>query len=108
MIHCDARYLEIVEALLTRHLPGIEVWVFGSRATGERLKRFSDLDLALITDEPLDAATLTKLKTAFEESSLPFKVDIVEWRSVDESFRSLIQRDHQLLSRGSVRSRREP
>ena len=38
---------EIVAAILRKHVPGRAVWAFGSRATGKRVKRFSDLDLAV-------------------------------------------------------------
>lgn len=65
-----------------------EIRVFGSRAKG-MASRFSDLDLCLMTDP--GKAAITKLKSAFEESNLPFKVDVVVWSQLDESFRSAIQ-----------------
>ena len=38
-------------AILHNHLPGRRVWAFGSRATGKRVRRFSDLDLAVGGEE---------------------------------------------------------
>ena len=43
---------EIVQRILQEHVPNLEVWAFGSRAKWNA-KAFSDLDLAIITDEPL-------------------------------------------------------
>lgn len=45
-------HLRIVRSILARHAPGYPVWAFGSRARGEA-KPYSDLDLAIITDQPL-------------------------------------------------------
>ncbi len=51
--------------------------VFGSRATG-RARPFSDLDL-LVSDPPrLTWAQRADLRDAFEDSQLPFGVDVVE------------------------------
>ncbi len=40
------RYREQIEVLLRRHVPGVEVWAYGSRINGKS-HRGSDLDLAL-------------------------------------------------------------
>ena len=49
-------------------------------------RRYSDLDLAVITDEPLPLDTRAALSKAFSESDLPWKVDVENWASVGESF----------------------
>ena len=46
----------IVHDILQRHVPGHEVWAFGSRAR-RRAKPYSDLDLAIITQAPLPRAS---------------------------------------------------
>lgn len=44
---------DIVRNILQEHVPGLEVWAFGSRAKWTA-KQYSDLDLAIITkEEPL-------------------------------------------------------
>jgi predicted nucleotidyltransferase len=58
-------------------LPGARVVVFGSRATG-KARPFSDLDLLLLDPPRLDWAQRADLRDAFEKSSLPFRVDLVE------------------------------
>ena len=40
------RYRDQLEALLREHVPGVEVWAYGSRVNGESHDG-SDLDLAL-------------------------------------------------------------
>ena len=52
-----------------------EVQIFGSRAKGN-YKNGSDIDLAIVNDD-FNSNTLAKLAGEFEESSLPYKVDIV-------------------------------
>jgi type I restriction enzyme, S subunit len=91
MIDVAPQHLETVRAILRRHLPGREVWVFGSRATGTA-KEYSDLDLAVIGDTPLDLGRLALLEHDLEESELPFKVDVVDWASASESFRQIIRK----------------
>lgn len=80
-----------VRAILVRHLPaGVEVAVFGSRAGG-KVKPASDLDLALLADGPLPLEVLAELAEAFDESSLPWKVDLVDRACVSPEFDRLIE-----------------
>lgn len=81
--------LRIVRDILGRHLPGREVRLFGSRATGTT-KPYSDLDLVIMGSETLPVTTMRILRDAFEESDLPFRVDLVEWADTGEEFRRII------------------
>lgn len=67
-----------VEAILHAHVPGREVWAFGSRARC-CAKPYSDLDLAIMGEEAISLDTLAALNEAFAESDLPWKVDVVDW-----------------------------
>jgi type I restriction enzyme S subunit len=75
--------------ILARHLPGREVHIFGSRATGTA-KPHSDIDLVIMEDEPLPVTTMRILRDAFDDSDLPFQVDLVEWAGTSEEFRKVI------------------
>jgi type I restriction enzyme S subunit len=86
----------IVRAILQRHVPGHEVWLFGSRANGTA-KPFSDLDLAILSTQPLPLSILAELADDFSESDLPFKVDIVDWATTSESFRKVIEAERVIL-----------
>ena len=83
---------EIVLEILRKHVPDHLVCVFGSRARGAA-KRFSDLDLVVMGDEPLALSVWGGLKDDFSESDLPYKVDVVDWATTSESFRKIIERD---------------
>jgi type I restriction enzyme S subunit len=75
------------------HLPSnVYVWVFGSRAKWTA-KAYSDLDLALEGDAAIPAKSLAAFEVALEESTLPFKVDVVDMHAVSDSFRQIIDRD---------------
>ncbi len=86
----------IVQGILQKHLPQHEVWAFGSRAKGTA-KPYSDLDLAVITDQPLSLDVSAALTDAFAESDLPWRVDLVDWASTSEPFRRIIERDKVVL-----------
>jgi predicted nucleotidyltransferase len=73
-------------------VPSREVIAFGSRVTG-RAKPFSDLDLAIMGEVAVPTETLAALADDFDESDLPFKVDLVEWAGLVESFKDVIRRD---------------
>jgi type I restriction enzyme, S subunit len=86
----------IVQAVLQRHVPQFEVWAFGSRTTG-KAKPYSDLDLAIITSQPLDWRTSAALADDFSESDLPFKVDVIDWAVTSMAFRKIIEKDKVVL-----------
>lgn len=96
MIDLAAPHLEIVKQILTHHVPQYTVWVFGSRAGGP-VKPHSDLDLAVLTDHSLDLHSLGNLREAFENSDLPIRVDIVDWSTITDEFRDVIQQRHEVV-----------
>lgn len=95
-IDVPAPALNTVLDMLARHVPDREIRVMGSRVRG-RAKHFSDLDLVVMGDEPLDLRALGQLRDAFDESDLPFAVDIVEWSSASDAFRRIIDEQSQPL-----------
>ena len=86
----SADHLRIVCDILQRLIPHCQVWAFGSRVTGTH-KDYSDLDLTIIADAPLDITTIANVSDAFSQSDLPYKVDLVEWATTSETFRNIIQ-----------------
>lgn len=91
----------IVSDILRRYVPAHEVWAFGSRAK-RTAKPYSDLDLAIITDQPLSLEVAAALRGAFSESELPWKVDVVDWATVDESFRNIIRAERVVVQVGAA------
>ena len=82
----------IVCSILRQHVPDRKVLAFGSRATWAA-KDYSDLDLAIMGDEPLSPDATSALAEGFGNSDLPFKVDLVDWAKIDEIFRDIVRRD---------------
>ena len=82
---------QTVLALLQRHLPGTAAWVYGSRAKWTSTPT-SDLDLVVFAT-PEQQPHVGDLREAFEESNLPFRVDLFVWDDVPESFRQRIEAD---------------
>lgn len=97
MIDLPPAQLAELRAILARHLPeGCGVLVFGSRVKGEA-KTYSDLDLALVGAGPLGVDCLGCLREAFAESSLPIRVDILDWHAVPLTFQKLIAQGLEIL-----------
>lgn len=69
-------WLAMVRDILQQYVPEREVRAFGSRVTGGN-RPFSDLDIAICGDEPVDDAALFGLREALEVSDLPINVDVV-------------------------------
>ncbi|HUU02211.1 MAG TPA: nucleotidyltransferase domain-containing protein [Myxococcota bacterium] len=100
MIDAIPRHLETIKRILREHVPECEVRVFGSRVT-RKAKKYSDLDLAVVGDGTLDSDTLRLLKEAFEESDLPFRVDVLDWHGISSSFRKVIEKKFEVIQKNS-------
>ncbi|ARW11838.1 nucleotidyltransferase family protein [Acetobacter ascendens] len=86
----------IVLRILNDIVPNREVRAFGSRVTG-KAKPFSDLDLAIMGDEPLPLETRVQLEEAFSESDLSWKIDVLDWILVDTWLQEIISKNNILL-----------
>ncbi len=93
----DPKDVTALVSLVRRFIPDGELWAFGSRVSG-RARPFSDLDLAIIREGPLDATTKAELRYALSESDFPVKVDLLEWARADASFREIIQGNHIVIA----------
>jgi type I restriction enzyme S subunit len=98
MIDLRVDHLEIVKAILRKHAPEAEIRAFGSRVTGTA-KDHSDLDLAIVRERAMDFRAKALLEEAFEESDLPFRVDVIDWAGVGEDFRRIIARQYVVLQK---------
>lgn len=98
MINIIPSHLEIIHKILRRHVPDCEVRVFGSRITST-IKRYSDLDLALVGKEKISSDILYSLKEDFQESDLPFRVDILDWRAVSGEFKEVIGKKYEIIQK---------
>ena len=88
-IDITADQRRMVLALLSRHLPGTTVWAYGSRVKWTSRPE-SDLDLVVFA-RPEQSAQVAELREGFEESDLPFRVDLFVWDEVPEGFKKRIE-----------------
>ncbi len=84
----EPRHLSIVFQILKKY--PYAFYAFGSRVKGTA-KQFSDLDLVFFDDIPWNIRS--HIDEDFEESDLPFKVDIIDWQICDEQFKKSIKPD---------------
>lgn len=96
MLDIQPQHLVIVQQILQTYLPNYEVWAFGSRVKGTATT-FSDLDLVIISEQPLDLRTLCQVETAFSESDLPYTVDVVDWAATSQKFQQIIKQKYVVI-----------
>jgi predicted nucleotidyltransferase len=89
VLDLGADQLRMVREILAAHLPAGRAFAFGSRVRGTA-RRFSDLDLLVQAERPLELELLGALRAAFSQSALPIKVDVVDWSTLGEPLRDLI------------------
>lgn len=82
-----------LKAIIRKYLKGddYKTFIFGSRATGQ-LSPFSDLDLGILGREKIPGHLLEKIREDLENSSIPYKIDVVDFNKVSPEFRSLALR----------------
>ncbi len=99
MIDLAPHYLAEVRRLLAEYLPNAQVWAFGSRVSATAAEG-SDLDLVVRSPDG-SASSLTGLREAFRESSLPFTVELLDWATIPEHFRKEVLRNYCVIREGS-------
>ena len=101
-LHLSPRHRTQIEALLREHLPGVEVWAYGSRITGESHDG-SDLDLVLRAPDlqKIPIGRLSDLWEVLRESTIPFLVEARDWARLPEGFHGEIERDYVVLVEGA-------
>jgi len=65
---------------------GCRVYLFGSRADGSD-RAGSDVDIGIWAEKGSDSLRLGVLREKFEESTIPYKVDVVDLRTTSDAFR---------------------
>lgn len=98
--HLDVpqKHRRTLEALIHEHVPGVEVWAYGSRVNG-RGHAGSDLDLVLRAPglEEIPADRLSGLVDGVRESTIPFLVEARDWARLPARFHREIQREYVVL-----------
>ncbi len=92
MVNLDLadRYVDFIKNTITSILPDVEIFIYGSRVQG-KAREYSDVDIALRGD--IDFDKLLKIKALFEDSTFPYKVDVVDLSSLTPEFLNIIEKD---------------
>lgn len=78
-----------IKEIISRYIGAdndFELFIFGSRSDGTA-KKYSDYDIGIMGSEKVPREILSKIKTALDDSDLPYKVDVVDFFLASESFR---------------------
>ena len=67
----------------------VKVILYGSRARGDYNER-SDFDIALAGKEKLEEKIIRIVKEEFEESTIPYKVEVVDFNNVSDVLKKQI------------------
>ena len=89
-----------IRRILSEHVPECEVRAFGSRITGHA-KPWSDLDLVVVGPTVIHWNHMGKLAEAFQESELPFRVDVMDWNATSPAFQKVIEENYRVIQRNS-------
>ncbi|MBA3239088.1 MAG: nucleotidyltransferase domain-containing protein [Parachlamydiaceae bacterium] len=92
----EQRHKEMAKVILEKY--AYTFYAFGSRVKGNP-RRFSDLDICFFENIPWNVRA--HIDEDFEESDLPYKVDVIDWNACDETFQNLIKKDLVLMHKGS-------
>lgn len=93
--HADLQEdLAEVRRIITQKLKGyrVRLYLFGSRAQGKACET-SDIDVAILSLEPLPPGLIAEIREALEESHIPFEVDVVDLTEADAHFRERVLKE---------------
>ena len=87
-------YLDRIRDIVLDALSGyaVTVYLFGSRARGSA-RRASDVDIAVEAREPLPPQVLARLRDRLEESTVPYRVEILDFASAGDDLRMRIKQE---------------
>ena len=96
MIELNKGYYPEILGILKKNVPQCEVLAFGSRYYGTE-KDYSDLDLAIVGEEPAGDLVIDRMRDEFAESDIPFRVDILNLNTVSPEFRKIIEKGYKVI-----------
>lgn len=80
--------LKFIRNTIYKHLPKeeYEVFVYGSRADGTAQK-WSDIDVGVRGKKEVSGSLLENIREELEDSNIPYKVEVVDFANVSDSFK---------------------
>jgi hypothetical protein len=92
MVQLEEKYLQDARQIVQKYVD-TNTWqpvLFGSRVAGNS-RRFSDIDLGFCGSKPLPDGVPGKLWEAFDDSDIPYVVDIVDFAYTSPEFRAVAE-----------------
>ncbi|MCD4652700.1 nucleotidyltransferase domain-containing protein [bacterium] len=88
------RAIQVVRSLVLDKLKDIPciVYLIGSCARGE-MKHYSDIDIAVEILQLAPDALISDIRIMFEQSDIPFFVDVFDFTLLDKRFRDQIKKE---------------
>ena len=93
MFGLEDRHIEFIKQVLDNTIADdrAQYFIFGSRAKGTNAE-YSDIDIAIkLENEKLTSDVLGKILIEFQDSTLPYQVDVIDLNAIDDKFKSMIQ-----------------
>lgn len=84
----EESYILKIKEILRKHLvDGDRALIFGSSVENEK---FGDVDLGIISDNLDIERAMRNIREDFEESTLPYKFDVININKTNEKFRTQV------------------
>ena len=82
--------LKQIRQIVRKYLPEdtYKSFIFGSRANGTN-RKFSDIDLGVQGPKALSPTEYIKIKNEFDDSDIPYRVDLVDFANVSDKFKQV-------------------
>ncbi len=91
-----SEWREQILGILAAICPELEVWCHGSRVQG-RARKWSDLDVVMVSDHAIHPARLNDLREAFALSDVPIRIDVADLHTLPTTLQRAIQDEHVVL-----------
>lgn len=87
-------YLSILRKHVMQKMQGedVKIYLFGSWARGIQ-RNSSDIDIAIEYKSGEGYSRISELRESIEESSIPYRVDVVDIRRVSKDFAEKVRKD---------------
>ena len=85
----EEEFKQKIIAILSALFPKAEIYLFGSRARGTQSPR-SDIDIALKEEKKISRSAIGEIISMFENSCIPYKIQIVDFNAVSDAMRKSI------------------
>ena len=89
MIDLDVKYINFIKNTISSYLKEYKLYIFGSRVNGNA-RKYSDIDIAIESDK-LTPAIKSQIELDFENSTLPYEVDVIDLNNFSNDFKNLIK-----------------